>query len=166
MFAPAANFCRTVTKTEDKIMKNDYKPIKPMKEIPDQLRKLRRQFLRYQQAEIVYSLSHKKLLVPGPFTASTAPCLSTGRFLMPIWNVSMSLQEKPLWRRLRTNERQCVDFRFAKVSVVSLFSNLRIAQPPAAPQCFYLDAEHHRSLWQGLQPHLNRIKLYRAPSLI
>ena len=37
-------------------MKNDYKPIKPMKEIPDQLRKLRRQFLRYQQAEIVYSL--------------------------------------------------------------------------------------------------------------
>ena len=43
-------------------MKNDYKPIKPMKEVPDQLRKLRRQFLRYQQAEIVYSLSHKKLL--------------------------------------------------------------------------------------------------------
>ena len=33
-----------------------------MKGIPDQLRKLRRQFLRYQQAEIVYSLSHKKLL--------------------------------------------------------------------------------------------------------
>ena len=43
-------------------MKNDYKTIKPMKGIPDQLRKLRRQFLRYQQAEIVYSLSHKKLL--------------------------------------------------------------------------------------------------------
>ncbi len=42
-------------------MRNDYKPIKPMKEVPDRLRKLRRQFLRYQQAEIVYSLSHKKL---------------------------------------------------------------------------------------------------------
>ena len=42
-------------------MRNSYKPIKPMKEVPDQLRKLRRQFLRYQQAEIVYSLSHKKL---------------------------------------------------------------------------------------------------------
>ena len=42
-------------------MKNDYKHIKPMKEVPEQLRKLRRQFLRYQQAEIVYSLSHKKL---------------------------------------------------------------------------------------------------------
>ena len=77
-------------------MKTDYKPIKPMKEIPDQLRKLRRQFLRYQQAEIVYSLSHKKLLE----LASDAGAiyrfdyLSTGRFLMPIWNASMSLQEK------------------------------------------------------------------------
>lgn len=79
-------------------MKTDYKPIKPMKEIPDQLRKLRRQFLRYQQAEIVYSLSHKKLLElasdAGAFTASIALYLSTGRFLMPIWNASMSLQEK------------------------------------------------------------------------
>lgn len=40
-------------------MKTDYKPIKPMKEIPDQLRKLRRQFLRYQQAEIVYTFSQE-----------------------------------------------------------------------------------------------------------
>lgn len=43
-------------------MKEKYEPVKSMKEVPDQLRKLRRQFLRYQQAEIVYSLSHKKLL--------------------------------------------------------------------------------------------------------
>ncbi len=41
-------------------MKNEYKPIKPMKEVPNQLRKLRRQFLRYQQAEILYSMSNKK----------------------------------------------------------------------------------------------------------
>ena len=67
-------------------MKTDYKPIKPMKEIPDQLRKLRRQFLRYQQAEIVYSLSHKKLLelASDAGAASIALYLSTGRFLMPI----------------------------------------------------------------------------------
>ena len=32
-----------------------------MKEVPEQLRKLRRQYLRYQQAEIIYSISHKKL---------------------------------------------------------------------------------------------------------
>jgi len=43
-------------------MKEKYEPVKSMKEVPDQLKKLRRQFLRYQQAEIVYSLSHKKLL--------------------------------------------------------------------------------------------------------
>ena len=39
-----------------------YKPITSMKEVPEQLRKLRRQYLRYQQAEIIYSISHKKLL--------------------------------------------------------------------------------------------------------
>ena len=35
--------------------------ITSMKEVPEQLRKLRRQYLRYQQAEIIYSISHKKL---------------------------------------------------------------------------------------------------------
>ncbi|MDO4633899.1 MAG: DUF6462 family protein [Eubacteriales bacterium] len=43
-------------------MYEEYKPIKSMKEVPDQLRKLRREFIRYQQAELIYSLSHKKLL--------------------------------------------------------------------------------------------------------
>lgn len=43
-------------------MKEQYKPIKSMKEVPDQLRKLRREYIRYQQAELIYSLSHKKLL--------------------------------------------------------------------------------------------------------
>ncbi len=43
-------------------MKDTYKPIKSMKEVPEQLRKLRREYIRYQQAELIYSLSHKKLL--------------------------------------------------------------------------------------------------------
>lgn len=43
-------------------MNTDYKPINPMKEVPNQLRKLQRKYLRYQQAELVYSLSHKKLM--------------------------------------------------------------------------------------------------------
>ena len=43
-------------------MGKSYKPITSMKEVPKQLRKLRRQYLRYQQAEIIYSISHKKLL--------------------------------------------------------------------------------------------------------
>lgn len=29
-------------------MNTDYKPIKPMKEVPNQLRKLQRKYLRYQ----------------------------------------------------------------------------------------------------------------------
>lgn len=43
-------------------MKEQYKPIKSMKGVPAQLRKLRREYIRYQQAELIYSLSHKKLL--------------------------------------------------------------------------------------------------------
>ena len=42
-------------------MNEKYKPITSMKEVPEHLRKLRRQYLRYQQAEIIYSISHKKL---------------------------------------------------------------------------------------------------------
>ena len=40
-------------------MGKSYKPITSMKEVPEQLRKLRRQYLRYQQAEIIYSISHQ-----------------------------------------------------------------------------------------------------------
>lgn len=43
-------------------MKESYEPIKSMKEIPDQLRMLRRKYIRYQQAELIYSLSHKKIM--------------------------------------------------------------------------------------------------------
>ncbi|MCD7834229.1 MAG: DUF6462 family protein [Lachnospiraceae bacterium] len=43
-------------------MKESYEPIKNMKEIPDQLRMLRRKYIRYQQAELIYSLSHKKIM--------------------------------------------------------------------------------------------------------
>ena len=43
-------------------MGKSYKPITSMKEVPEQIRTLRRQYLRYQQAEIIYSISNKKLL--------------------------------------------------------------------------------------------------------
>ena len=43
-------------------MKDNDEPIKSMKEVPVQLRKLRREYVRYQQAELIYSLSHKNLL--------------------------------------------------------------------------------------------------------
>ena len=61
-YIPAVNFCKTVNQIlEENIMDKNYKPITSMKEVPKQLRKLRRQYLRYQQAEIIYSISHKKL---------------------------------------------------------------------------------------------------------
>ena len=61
-YIPAVNFCKTVNLIlEENIMGKSYKPITSMKEVPEQLRKLRRQYLRYQQAEIIYSISHKKL---------------------------------------------------------------------------------------------------------
>lgn len=47
----------TAMKTEDKYY-NDQKRSKVM----ETARRLRRKYLRYQQAEIVYSLSHKKLM--------------------------------------------------------------------------------------------------------
>ena len=63
VYIPAVSFCKTVNLIlEENIMGKSYKPITSMKEVPEQLRKLRRQYLRYQQAEIIYSISHKKLL--------------------------------------------------------------------------------------------------------
>ena len=55
-YIPEVNFCKTVNLIlEENIMDKNYTPITSMKEVPEQLRKLRRQYLRYQQAEIIYS---------------------------------------------------------------------------------------------------------------
>ena len=45
-----------------KIETEEYMDIEKRKEIRDSARKLRRQYLRYKEAEIVYSIQHKKLL--------------------------------------------------------------------------------------------------------
>jgi hypothetical protein len=41
---------------------NEYYDIKRRKEIHDGAIKLRRQFLTYKQAEVIYSMSHKKIM--------------------------------------------------------------------------------------------------------
>ena len=41
---------------------DEYYCIERRKEIKDEAKKLRRKFLRYKEAEIVYSIQHKKLL--------------------------------------------------------------------------------------------------------
>ncbi len=43
-------------------MSEEYYTVERRKEIQDQMRILRRRFLTYKEAEIVYSISHKKLL--------------------------------------------------------------------------------------------------------
>lgn len=40
----------------------EYFDIEKRKEVRDEARKLRRKFLRYKEAEIVYSIQHKKLM--------------------------------------------------------------------------------------------------------
>ena len=41
---------------------NEYYSLERRSEIREEVRKLRRQYLRYKEAEIIYSMSHKKLL--------------------------------------------------------------------------------------------------------
>jgi hypothetical protein len=41
---------------------NDYYSVARRKEVREESRKLRKKFLRYKEAEIVYSIQHKKLL--------------------------------------------------------------------------------------------------------
>ncbi len=43
-------------------MSESYYDIKKLKEVRETNKRLRKQFLRYQEAEIVYSIQHKKLL--------------------------------------------------------------------------------------------------------
>ena len=64
-------------------MKEDkYFDIEKRTEIRETARKLRRQFLRYQEAELVYSMTHSKKLFyciskqESPFTANTTKCIN------------------------------------------------------------------------------------------
>ncbi len=45
-----------------KIMTGQYNTVERRKEVADSAKKLRRKYLRYKEAEIVYSIQHKKLL--------------------------------------------------------------------------------------------------------
>ena len=45
-----------------KIETEEYMTIERRQEVSDKARKLRRQFLRYKEAEVVYSIQHKKLI--------------------------------------------------------------------------------------------------------
>lgn len=84
-------------------MGESYKPIASMKEVPEQLRKLRRQYLRYQQAEIIYSISHKKLFElasdAGAIYRIDGTVLINRDILMPTWNDSMNQRQEKVRRK-------------------------------------------------------------------
>ena len=80
-------------------MGESYKPIASMKEVPEQLRKLRRQYLRYQQAEIIYSISHKKLFELASDAGAIYRIDGSEIFLMPTWNDSMNQRQEKVRRK-------------------------------------------------------------------
>lgn len=43
-------------------MKEDYEEIQPLTEARESAKRLRKKYLRYKEAEIIYSIQHKKLL--------------------------------------------------------------------------------------------------------
>lgn len=45
-----------------KVATGQYNTVERRKEVADSAKKLRRKYLRYKEAEIVYSIQHKKLL--------------------------------------------------------------------------------------------------------
>ena len=43
-------------------MEQEYQDITRPREVREEVKKLRKKFLRYQEADVVYSISHRKLL--------------------------------------------------------------------------------------------------------
>jgi microsomal dipeptidase-like Zn-dependent dipeptidase len=48
--------------TRRKRMEQEYQDITRPREVREEMKKLRKKFLRYQEAEVVYSISHRKLI--------------------------------------------------------------------------------------------------------
>jgi len=86
-------------------MSKSYESIRSMKEVPDQVRKLRRQFLRYQQAEIVYSLSHKKLLEMASEAGAIYRFDSTVLINRDIFDAYLERFHEPATKSIRGGDR-------------------------------------------------------------
>ena len=48
--------------TRRKRMEQEYQDITRPREVREEVKKLRKKFLRYQEAEVVYSISHRELI--------------------------------------------------------------------------------------------------------
>jgi hypothetical protein len=47
---------------KENLMRQEYRDIGRLREVREEVKKLRKKFLRYQEAEVVYSISHRKLI--------------------------------------------------------------------------------------------------------
>ena len=47
---------------KENLMRQEYRDIGRSREVREEVKKLRKKFLRYQEAEVVYSISHRKLI--------------------------------------------------------------------------------------------------------
>ena len=47
---------------KENFMRQEYRDIGRSREVREEVKKLRKKFLRYQEAEVVYSISHRKLI--------------------------------------------------------------------------------------------------------
>ena len=47
---------------KENLMRQEYRDIARSREVREEVKKLRKKFLRYQEAEVVYSISHRKLI--------------------------------------------------------------------------------------------------------
>ena len=47
---------------KENLMRQEYREIGRTREVREEVEKLRKKFLRYQEAEVVYSISHRKLI--------------------------------------------------------------------------------------------------------
>jgi hypothetical protein len=47
---------------KENLMRQEYRDIGRSGEVREEVKKLRKKFLRYQEAEVVYSISHRKLI--------------------------------------------------------------------------------------------------------
>ena len=97
--------------------KDDYYSVARRKQVREESRKLRKKYLRYKEAEIVYSIQHKSSwslpMMQEHFTESTDTCSSTGISSMNTWSSSVSRPRRKARLHRRSaggrNERDDLD---------------------------------------------------------
>ena len=87
-----------------------------MKLTPEQLRKLRREYIRYQQAELIYSMSHKKILELASDAGAIYRFDSTVLISREIFDAYLERFHEPATSKYRGGNKIIVTFLMLKAS--------------------------------------------------